>query len=125
MEKAVPETIIERIKKLLELTTSPNEAEAKQAMEFAKRLMAKYSVQFTDLSQEEIQQAITREYYWNDTAFSKQGVFEQMPEIMNIIAPIFGVQVLIYTKTKKSGFHISKDREFELIGFPANIRSAR
>jgi len=123
--KSVPEAIVDKIKKLLELTTSPNEHEAKLAMDQAKRLMAKYSVQFTDLSEDEIKDSITREYYWNDNAFSKQGVFEQIPEIINTIAPIFGVQCLIYTRAQRKGYHISKDRQFELIGFPANITVAK
>ena len=115
----VPVAIIDKIKKLLELTTSDKEHEATQAMETAKRLMLKYSVQFEDLNQEEIKQEIVKKKYEND-AFQRQGVYEQLPSIISTITPIFGVYCIVKTLRSKLGQH----HEFHLVGFPTNVKIA-
>ena len=118
--KAVPEAIIERIKKLLELTTSPNEHEAALAMNQAKRLMLRHSVAYEDLNDEEFKQEIKEEIYYNEI-FEKSGVRANLPAMLAIIPPIFGVQCLVRSKRSNNGFSADRINEFALIGFPANI----
>ena len=104
--------IIDRIKKLLELTTSPNEAEALLAMERAKQLMLKHSLNETDyLNTSEVPEIIQEIY--STPYFQKPGVKEAFPRIISVIAPIFGCQGF----TKLSG----NFRTYHLLGFKANI----
>lgn len=117
MKTEVPQNIIERIKKLLELTTSPEENEAKHAMEMAKKLMIKYSVQFEDLSSDQIKAEINQTEYWNDI-INKPGLIEQIPSIIAVITPIFGVYACV-------GSCAGKIVGLKLVGFPVNIEIAK
>ena len=47
--------VIERIRKLLALSTSPNQAEAESAMKFAQKLMEQYRIDSTDVEMGEIE----------------------------------------------------------------------
>ena len=110
--------IVEKIKKLLELTTSPNEEEAKRAMEHAQRLMIKHSIdqsQFQDAKS--IPLEILRSEYWND-AFSRPGLLTQVPRMIGTIGPIFGV----YSLTTVKGSSIQR---IDMIGFQTNIDITR
>ena len=114
MTNNVPIEIVERIKKLLELTTSPNEAEASQAMSFAQKLMLKYSVSYEALNSEEFKEAIATEIYDNEM-IGKPGISEHIPTILSIIPPLFGVHCTI----------TRKPRTYKMIGFPTNITIAK
>lgn len=116
MNKA-SEKVIERIKKLLELATSPNEAEAKLAMEQAQKLMARHSVNMSDLNDSDEIQIVT-ESYENPSAFAKQGILEQTSSIISTIAPIFGVQAFVKLRQQEI-------RSFNLVGYPTNIKVAK
>ena len=81
--------IIEKIKKLLELATSPNEHEAKRAMEMAQKLMIQYNLSFTDLDSGTGPEKIEQTEYFNEN-FNRLGVREQLPRIVKTIGRIFG-----------------------------------
>lgn len=112
--------IIERIKKLLELASSPNENEARRAMELAQLLMEKYSISYADTNQEEAKPNIITKPYINEFAFSKPGIFEHIPAMMAIIPPIFGVFGIV----NLSGSLSRRVKGFQLVGFPSNIEIA-
>jgi len=114
----IKDKIVEKIKKLLELTTSPNEAEAKAAMEHAQRLMIKHSIDQSSLENDEpAKQEILRSEYWND-AFGRPGLMKQVPKMIGIIGPIFGV----YSLTTIKGSSIMR---IDMIGFETNIDITR
>jgi len=107
------EKIIEKIKKLLELTTSDNENEASHAMETAKRLMLKYSLNETNfLETNSVPEIIESQY--SSSYFQKPGLKESMPRILAVIAPIFGCQAFV--RVDISGF-----KSYHLLGFKTNI----
>ena len=109
--------IVERIKKLLELSTSPNENEARSAMDMAQRLMLQYSISESELHPNDCESAIVMSEYWNN-AFSRQGVIDNAPTILNVICPIFGVHALIRSRLQKvSGI--------DMFGFITNLDIAR
>lgn len=111
--------IIEKIKKLLELTTSPNESEAKLAMERAQKLMAQHSISEIDITDPDninIESKIIRQEYWS-RHFSKNAVLNAMPPILSTIPPIFGCYALIVNR--------NQTRSYELVGFLSNIEITR
>lgn len=112
----IDQKIIDKIKKLLELTTSPNEHEAQRAMDHAMRLMEKYSINFVDSTDNNTQKIL--EVEWWPVSGDKRGLIEQIPAIVAIISPIFGVHGII-----KSNW--GKIRELSLVGYPANIEIAK
>jgi len=107
--------IIEKIKKLLELTTSSNENEAQRAMEAAMRLMEKYSINY--IEDIDVKEKILKVKWWPASA-DKRGLIEQVPAIVAIISPIFGVHGIILS----SG---SRVKQLFLVGYPANIEIAK
>lgn len=110
--------IVEKIKKLLELTTSSNESEAKSAMEHAQRLMIKHSIDQSQMYPEEsLEVKILRSEYWND-AFGRPGLLKQVPLMISTIGPIFGV----YGLTTVKGSSIQR---IDMIGFQTNIDITR
>lgn len=114
----IKDKIIEKIKKLLELTTSSNESEARSAMEHAQKLMIKHSITDSQLYPEDSPEVqIIRSEYWND-AFGKPGLLTQVPQMIHTIGPIFGV----YGLTTMKGSSIQR---IDLIGFQTNIDITR
>lgn len=114
----INEKALDKIKKLLELASSPNENEAKLAMDQARRLMAKYSIDDKELgAPDRISELIVEEPYIN-SAFSNDAVLDAIPIIIAVIAPIFGVYGLVNTRNGQA-------RQFKLIGFKTNIEIAR
>lgn len=89
------EQVISKIKKLLELASSPNENEAKLAMEKAQRLMQEYCIENTLLNEEE-RRIEVREY---SAPFSFPGLAEFIPTICFTISSLFGGYVLVKGKT--------------------------
>lgn len=104
--------VIEKIKKLLELTTSPNEHEASLAMDQAKKLMLKHSINESNYLNSGVAPEIINEVYSNPI-FGKHGVKEAIAGIITTIAPIFGCHGF----TKKEG----NFRSYYLMGFKTNI----
>lgn len=110
----INEKIIEKIKKLLELASSSNEHEAALAMEQARKMMAKYSLDHADiLDQEQIWNSIESVSYTNPN-FTNPHIVNAMPSIIASIGPIFGVYGMIRTRHNTV-------QEFKLFGYPTNI----
>lgn len=88
--------IIDKIKKLLALASSPNEAEAKLAMDKAQSLMAEYCIQENKLypNQDFGPQVICKEIY-NPPFPASRGLQKALPWIVNALAPMFGCQILV------------------------------
>jgi Protein of unknown function (DUF2786) len=122
--KSATNKVIERIKKLLELTTSPNEAEAKLAMEQAQKLMAKHSIDVADLKEHAAGPEIIRSEYWNE-AFNRFGVWDAMTQILITIPPIFGVYCVVSHMKHLSPTQKDRSKRFDLVGFSANIEITR
>lgn len=99
--------IISKIKKLLELANSPNEAEAKLAFSRAQELIQKYAVNITEDIKEQV---IEVEYI---PPIKSPSARPFIPEIAFTIASMFGCISLVGNK-----------REARLIGFPTNIEIA-
>jgi len=101
------EQLISKIRKLLELASSPNENEARLAMDRAQELMAKYSISLIDSPEKE--QIVEVEYI---PPFENSGMREQLPYITNLIAKIFNCVV------------IAHGNKPSIIGFESNIKVA-
>lgn len=110
--------LIEKIKKLLELSTSSNEHEAKSAMDNAQKLMIRYSIAESELSEQELRETkIIQSEYWN-TNLGRPGLLPYVPQMINTIGPIFGVYGLTHLKNKTV-------ERMDLIGYPTNIEITR
>ena len=98
--------IIDKIKKLLALTSSPNEAEAKSAMNKAQQLMADYCIQEHKLYQNANfgPQIVMTELY-NPPFNPSRGLQKALPWITSALAPMFGCHILVQgTKPVIYGF---------------------
>lgn len=71
-------SIIERIKKLLALSKSPNKAEADNALRFAQELMQKYEIEVSDVERGELM--IERAYDYRGS------IYEWDHKLLNVIA---------------------------------------
>lgn len=78
------EQVVDKIKKLLALATSPVEAEAALAMQRVQELLASYS-----LTLEECQRVKIERISYNPTYKLVPGLVEAIPTIAHVIAPIF------------------------------------
>lgn len=78
------EQVIDKIKKLLALSTSSNEAEATLAMQRVQELLSNYS-----LTLEECQRVKIERICYNPTYRLVPGLTEMLPTIACVIAPIF------------------------------------
>ena len=108
--------VIDKIKKLLELASSPNENEAKTAMDAAMRLMAKYSIDDDIISNENsIRNEIVTELYSNPI-FGRQGVIDSAGFILATIAPLFGCYAMVNSNQMTGSI-----RAFKLVGFKTNL----
>jgi len=108
--------IIDKIKKLLELASSPNENESRLAMEKAQKLMIQFNLDDVKIgTQYAVAEPIISESYWNDI-INRSGVIETIPRIVNTIGPIFGVFGL-YDIRRKTG----TIQRIRLYGFKTNL----
>ncbi len=109
--------VVDQIKKLLALAGSPNEHEAKLAMQRAQELMLKYN-----LSTGAINEYETRiiDVYPNMTECYPQGFVVSMafdkwePVIFSCITTLFGCFVLMYPGTIDG-------KRYRIFGFPTNV----
>lgn len=115
------DSVKKRIQACLELAANGNNSESERtlAMDRAKELMLKYTMSEYDLARakDEALTIVTEEY--NHEAMGKQGVKEVSGSIMALIAELFGVRVIEFTKEHKI---LST---FKLVGFPHNVEIAR
>jgi hypothetical protein len=95
--------VYEKIQKLLELATSPNEHEAKSAMEFARKLMLQYNI---NNFQRQITTLVAN--------YPKQSTIPTFPRIVNVLVRVFGCGV---TYSKECNI-------VEIYGFADNIKVA-
>jgi len=88
--------IIDKIKKLLALASSPNEAEAKSAMNKAQQLIADYCIQEHKLYQNANfgPQIVMTELY-NPPFNPSRGLQKALPWITSALAPMFGCHILV------------------------------
>lgn len=112
------EKVTEKIKKLLELATSPNEHEARRAMEMAQKLMIQFNIDEVDLNTANVSEQIIQENYDNEL-FNRIGVREQLPRITKTIGRIFGVFALF----NRRGTGVIS--EVLLFGYPTNLKVAK
>lgn len=113
--------IIEKIKKLLELTSSANKEdhERKLAMERAQELMIKHSIDEQILADDKGETLEIIEEEYTNPAFLKQGVVPALSGILAVIPPIFGVYGVIVRSHRK------EVTAFKLVGFRTNIDVAK
>jgi hypothetical protein len=112
------ERITEKIKKLLELATSPNEHEARRAMEMAQKLMIQFNISEALLTDSISSEAIEEIDYSNEH-FNRLGVREQLPRIVKTIGRIFGCFGLY---DRRGTGVIAK---VKLYGYPTNLKIAQ
>lgn len=108
------DTLVERVKKLLSLASSPNENEAKLAMQKAQELIAKYCIDLSDTNNVE---DIIEEPY--ECPVKSPALQEHLPYISFTIAGIFSCTSLI----KGSSFTqaILRSKQIFLVGYKTNI----
>jgi hypothetical protein len=104
-------TTEEKIRKLLDLASSPYEAEATLAMNKARELMAKYCIQIDDAIEEKPE--VTFEYYAPPIRLSNAN-FKYATMIVHTLSKHFGVMPVIYNQS-----------QIKLYGFPRSITLAR
>lgn len=107
--------IVEKIKKLLALASSPNENEAQLAMERAQSLMAEYCIQenqFFDRNSLNVtfRESVIFELYTSPFNASR-GLQKELPQIVHTIGRIFGCMCMIWRPTL----------EYRIYGFKTNI----
>lgn len=102
------ETLIETVKKLLALASSPNEHEAQLAMKRAQDLIARYSISVMLDANEPI---IETSFKYSSLCYMSQ---EMGAQIVHVITPIFGVQSM----RKPSNFTL------HLFGYKTNVQLA-
>lgn len=102
------ETLIETVKKLLALASSPNAHEAQLAMKRAQDLIAKYSIEINDAGNEPVVEAI---FSYANLAY---GSMTAGHEIIRVIAPIFGCHAMRTSSTFTT----------HLFGFKTNVQVA-
>jgi len=108
------EQVIEKIKKLLALAASPNEHEAKSAMEMAQRLMSEYSVGINDTVEQ-----VTSSEYLPPFMSQTNGIF--IMQVIATVAGVFNVAVL----AKNTGKVIPDIKAFKFFGYETNIIVAK
>ena len=112
--------IIDKIKKLLELASSPNENEAKSAMKMAQKLMIQFNLDDVKIgTHHAVVEPILQQEYWNDI-INRSGVIEVMPRIVDTIGPIFGVFGLYQIKRRSGTI-----QGIKLNGFKSNLEITR
>ena len=99
---------IDKIKKLLELSSSPNEHEATLAYAMAVKLMEKYCLSFVDLETEQEAKKIVQVIYIPPKITS--GLIDALPGLVMSIGPKFGVYCLVSKRY----------RTISLVGFATN-----
>lgn len=103
-------SIIERIKKLLALSKSPNKAEAESALRFAQELMQKYDVEVSDVERGEMTIEYARDY--------RGAVRDWDHKLLNVIARGHHCEAVRFNS--KGSYSCMR-----LIGRPVNIEVAR
>lgn len=103
------ESLIEKVKKLLELSSSPNPHEAQLAFSRAQAMIAKYSL---DLSQENKPEQITFAYY--ELKIKSAGIKEYLHSIVDTIAKIFSCHSLRNVTSAR----------IRIFGYPTNLQIA-
>ena len=88
------EKIIEKIKKLLELTKSPNENEAKSAALKAQELMAKYEINLSQAQDSEKRKIVNKVYFHNNKREPKKWKYG----LAAIVANNFMCKLYLYEK---------------------------
>lgn len=83
--------LIEKIKSLLALASSPNEHEAELAMRRAQELMAKYCIEECELQYNK-QEFVIESATYTPKIRMGTGLLQHLPIIATTIAPIFGCQ---------------------------------
>lgn len=86
----ISEKIIDRIKKLLELASSPNENESKLAMEQAQKLMERYSISSIETEGASAKTIERSEYQLPIGIPRSPALLRQLPIIADCIGNIFG-----------------------------------
>lgn len=103
-------SIIERIKKLLALSKSPNKAEAESALRFAQELMQKYDLEVSDVERGEITIEHARDY--------RGAIRDWDHKLLNVIARGHHCEAVRFDS--KGSYSCMR-----LIGRPVNIEVAR
>lgn len=117
-DSAAKEKLIEKIKKLLALSTSDNIEEASRAMEAAQKLMERYTISSFDLENKERKEEITKRFC-SLAGFTNGNdqMLENLQQVFSTIGAIYGCVYLI---------DCSGRIRFGLvgIGFPTNLEIA-
>jgi len=98
--------VVEKIKKLLELSSSPNEHEAQLAMDRAQDMLARYSINLSD-HETKPEQIVEESYEWSGRIPQNN-----LHYIVSIVARIFSCEAL------------KRMTAIKIVGMPTNIKVA-